>query len=59
MNVVEFLSSKEIIKDEWHREEGGGGLSCVLTDGAVFEKAGVNISKVYGELPETMQKALN
>ena len=49
----------KFIKDEWHRSEGGGGLSCVLTDGAVFEKAGVNISKVYGELPETMQKALN
>ncbi|MBF0596339.1 oxygen-dependent coproporphyrinogen oxidase [Faecalibacter rhinopitheci] len=47
------------LRDNWTREEGGGGLSCVLTDGAVFEKAGVNISKVYGELPVAMQKALN
>lgn len=47
------------LRDNWNREEGGGGLSCVLTDGNVFEKAGVNISKVYGELPVAMQKALN
>lgn len=46
-------------KDEWTREEGGGGLTMVIEDGDVFEKGGVNISKVYGDLPETMQKALN
>ncbi|MBS7334299.1 MAG: oxygen-dependent coproporphyrinogen oxidase [Weeksellaceae bacterium] len=49
----------KFLKDEWTRYGGGGGLTCVLDDGAVFEKGGVNISKVYGELPETMQKALN
>lgn len=49
----------KFLKDEWTRDGGGGGLTCVLDDGAVFEKGGVNISKVYGELPETMQKALN
>ena len=37
--------------DEWQRSEGGGGRSCVLQDGKVFEKAGVNISVVYGNLP--------
>ncbi|CAG2162590.1 unnamed protein product [Oppiella nova] len=36
--------------DRWTREEGGGGVSCVLEDGRVFEKAGVNISVVYGTL---------
>lgn len=44
-------------KDEWKREGGGGGLSCVIEDGAVFEKGGVNISRVFGKLPEAMQKA--
>ncbi len=40
------------ITDEWQRPEGGGGRSCVLADGAVFEKAGVNFSHVHGtELP--------
>ncbi|CAF3409340.1 unnamed protein product [Rotaria socialis] len=37
--------------DRWIREEGGGGITCVMQDGAVFEKAGVNISVVHGKLP--------
>lgn len=57
--LEEVDGQAKFLRDNWEREEGGGGLSCVLTDGDVFEKAGVNISKVYGELPETMQKALN
>lgn len=32
----------------WQREEGGGGQSRVLTDGAVIEKGGVNFSHVMG-----------
>ena len=51
--------STQFQKDEWQREQGGGGLTMVLENGNVFEKAGVNISKVFGQLPETMQKALN
>ncbi len=41
------------ISDEWQREGGnGGGLTRVLTGGAVFEQAGVNFSHVSGgELP--------
>jgi len=35
--------------DEWQRETGGGGRTRVLTDGAVFEQAGVNFSEVYGD----------
>ena len=38
--------------DVWEREGGGGGVSRVLAEGAVFEKAGVNFSDVEGELPE-------
>ena len=37
--------------DRWTREEGGGGITCVMQDGNVFEKAGVNISVVHGKLP--------
>ncbi|TPX07159.1 uncharacterized protein E0L32_010960 [Thyridium curvatum] len=37
--------------DEWQRKEGGGGITCVLQDGKVFEKAGVGVSVVYGKLP--------
>ena len=32
-------------EDQWQREEGGGGRSRVLEDGAVFEKAGINFSQ--------------
>jgi coproporphyrinogen III oxidase len=35
-------------QDNWQREEGGGGQSRVLEEGAVFEKAGINFSHVYG-----------
>ena len=38
--------------DRWDREEGGGGETRVLQDGAVFERGGVNFSQVHGtELP--------
>lgn len=38
--------------DRWERNEGGGGISCVLQDGKVFEKAGVNVSVVHGYLSQ-------
>ena len=39
-------------EDSWEREGGGGGRSRVLQGGEVFEKAGVNVSVVMGELSE-------
>jgi len=40
-------------KDEWVRDGDtrleGSGITCVLQNGAVFEKAGVNFSHVYGD----------
>ncbi|HJW82325.1 MAG TPA: oxygen-dependent coproporphyrinogen oxidase [Acidiferrobacterales bacterium] len=36
-------------EDAWERPEGGGGRTRVLTDGAVFEQAGVNFSQVFGQ----------
>ncbi len=35
-------------EDAWARPEGGGGRTRVLTDGVVFEQAGVNFSHVHG-----------
>ncbi|MBT3562028.1 MAG: oxygen-dependent coproporphyrinogen oxidase [Flavobacteriaceae bacterium] len=46
-------------KDSWSRIEGGGGLTMVLENGNVFEKGGVNVSKVHGKLPESMSTMLN
>ncbi|XP_032707901.1 oxygen-dependent coproporphyrinogen-III oxidase, mitochondrial [Lontra canadensis] len=44
--------------DRWERKEGGGGISCVLQDGHVFEKAGVSISVVHGNLSEEAAKQM-
>lgn len=43
--------------DAWVRENGGGGMSRVLQGGKVFEKAGVNLSVVYGTMPQEALKA--
>jgi coproporphyrinogen III oxidase len=43
--------------DAWVRENGGGGVSRVLQGGKVFEKAGVNLSVVYGTMPQEALKA--
>ena len=43
-------------EDIWKRPEGGGGRTRVIENGRVFEKGGVNISAVHGELPKTMQQ---
>src|SRR4051794_32146532 len=37
-------------EDRWQREGGGGGRTRVLAEGAVFEKAGVNFSDVFGQM---------
>jgi len=44
----------EFGRDAWQRPGGGGGLSRMLADGDVFEKAGVNWSEVDGELSEEL-----
>ncbi|HEX7029313.1 MAG TPA: coproporphyrinogen III oxidase, partial [Gammaproteobacteria bacterium] len=36
-------------RDAWQRDAGGGGISRVLKEGAVFEQAGVGFSHVMGE----------
>jgi coproporphyrinogen III oxidase len=44
-------------EDRWERPGGGGGVSRVLSDGATFEKAGVNQSTVEGMLsPQLAQR---
>ena len=49
----------KFFEDKWVREGGGGGNTKILENGELIEKGGVNISKVYGILPESMQKQLN
>ena len=45
--------------DRWERAGGGGGISCVLQNGALFEKGGVNFSEVYGDLPDALIRSMN
>ena len=53
-NTVSSSANKEpanFIVESWKRKQGGEGISCVIQDGVVFEKGGVNVSIVYGALP--------
>jgi coproporphyrinogen III oxidase len=50
--------SARFVRKTWQRPGGGGGDAAVLSDGAVFEKAGVNISAVHGDqTPPTLWQA--
>ena len=39
----------KFVEDPWQREAGGGGVTRILADGAVFERAGVGFSHVSGD----------
>ncbi|MFX0555918.1 oxygen-dependent coproporphyrinogen oxidase [Maribacter sp. CXY002] len=53
---LEEVDGKVAFKEDiWKRPEGGGGRTRVIENGNVFEKGGVNISGVHGELPKSMQ----
>ncbi|MFT6400049.1 MAG: coproporphyrinogen III oxidase [Bradymonadia bacterium] len=55
-------------RDDWKRPTlpadspgpilGGGGLTCVLEDGVVFDRAGVNFSAVHGKFSEEFAKTM-
>lgn len=54
---LEEIDGKAVFREDvWKRKEGGGGRTRVIEDGAVFEKGGVNISKVHGPLAPAMQQ---
>ncbi len=43
---------------EWSYTQQGGGVSNVLRNGCVFEKAGVNVSRVSGTFSQEMSKQI-
>jgi coproporphyrinogen III oxidase len=46
--ALEALDGGRFREDRWTRPEGGGGTARVLEEGALFERAGVNFSRVQG-----------
>ena len=49
--LVERLSALDgqaFRRDAWVRAQGGGGISCLIENGALFERGGVNFSHVTG-----------
>ncbi len=56
--ALEERDGRRFGSDPWQRPGGGGGRSRVLSDGAVFEKAGVNVAEVAGELEATLARGL-
>ena len=53
-NIIAELEKTDgagvFISDNWIRTEGGGGKTCVMQNGNIIEKGGVNFSAVYGPL---------
>jgi coproporphyrinogen III oxidase len=45
---LEGADGERFRRDSWQRDEGGGGISCLLESGKVFERAGVSLSHVFG-----------
>ena len=43
------LDGLDFHRDSWQRDAGGGGTSCVIENGHLFERGGVNFSHVMGE----------
>jgi len=55
---LQSLDGAGFAEDLWERPGGGGGRTRVLSDGNLFEKAGVNFSDVAGDLDETLARGL-
>lgn len=46
---LEAIDGRAFRRDIWQRSESGGGTSCLIEDGNVFERGGVNFSQVAGD----------
>jgi coproporphyrinogen III oxidase len=55
---LEAVDGRPFLRDAWKRSDGGGGVSRLLEAGAVFERAGVSFSHVFGpNLPPSASAA--
>ena len=49
VDALEAVDGQAFSRDAWQRPEGGGGISRILENGGVFERAGVGFSHVTGQ----------
>ncbi|MDA8224735.1 MAG: oxygen-dependent coproporphyrinogen oxidase [Betaproteobacteria bacterium] len=55
---IEQIDGTSFRRDSWQRDAGGGGVTCVLENGGLIERGGVNFSHVYGDhLPPSASQA--
>jgi coproporphyrinogen III oxidase len=48
VSALEKADGKSLGRDSWDRAEGGGGITRVIEEGNLFERGGVNLSRVQG-----------
>lgn len=48
VEALELVDGKNFMQDSWQRPEGGGGNTCIIENGNVFERAGIGFSHVLG-----------
>jgi coproporphyrinogen III oxidase len=58
VTALEVVDKKGFTRDSWQRAEGGGGSTQIVEEGQVFERGGVNLSRVQGrQLPPSASAA--
>ena len=49
VHALSSLDGKPFRSDSWTRPAGGGGTSCLIEEGNLIERGGVNFSHVMGD----------
>jgi len=61
LTTLDAIAGKPFVRDVWTRPPsigGGGGVTCILEEGQLFERAGVGFSHVFGQgLPPSASAA--
>ena len=40
VSTIELVDQNNFLHDSWQRKEGGGGTTCIIEKGNIFERAG-------------------